>query len=59
MHFTTIVFRFTDIIFFGYLYSQSTDTKLADVITDGNKEIMTFAFICFPTLQMGQRIWMG
>jgi sulfur relay (sulfurtransferase) DsrC/TusE family protein len=36
MHFTTIIFRFTDIIFFGYLYSQSIDTKLADVITDEN-----------------------
>ena len=48
MHFTTIVFRFTDIIFFGYLYSQSTDTKLADVITDGNNDICIHLFSNSP-----------
>jgi hypothetical protein len=36
MHFTIIIFRFTNIIFFGYLYSQSINTKLADVITNEN-----------------------
>jgi hypothetical protein len=48
MHFTTIVFRFTDIIFFKYLYSQSIDTKLADVITDGNNDICIHLFSNSP-----------
>jgi hypothetical protein len=48
MHFTTIVFRFTDIIFFGYLYSQFTDTKLADMITDENNDICIHLFSNSP-----------